>query len=62
MKKYNIANSTETSRNAQLIKAQLDANTLVIFCDLCISEVEAGHCPGTHFTSVWMGKLCYKFH
>ena len=62
MKKYNIANSTETSRNAQLIKAQLDANTLVILCDLCISKVEAGHCPATHFTSVWMGKLFYKFH
>ena len=52
MKNNNIANSTETSSNAQLIKAHWDANTLVIFCDLCISELEVGRCLGTHFTSV----------
>lgn len=42
MKNSRNANSIETSSNAQLIKVQWDANTLVIFCDLCITKVEAG--------------------
>ena len=43
------------------MKAQSDANTLVILCDLCISEVEAGHCPGTHFTIVGWESLVANF-
>ena len=42
MKNSRNANSIETSSNAQLIKVQWDANTLVIFCELCITKEEAG--------------------
>ncbi|TXG65297.1 hypothetical protein EZV62_006572 [Acer yangbiense] len=38
-----------------------DSQSVEIFCDLCIKEVEEGHCPGTHFTKVGWDNLVKNF-
>ncbi|KAK3194526.1 hypothetical protein Dsin_025836 [Dipteronia sinensis] len=38
-----------------------DSQSIEIFCDLCIKEVEQGHPPGTHFTEVGCDNLVKNF-
>ena len=40
-------------------KAIWDSQSVEIFCDLCIKEVEQGHRPGTHFLK-WVGIIWLK--
>ncbi|TXG69481.1 hypothetical protein EZV62_004416 [Acer yangbiense] len=43
-------------------KAIWDSQSVEIFCDLCIKEVEQGHRPGTHFTKVGWDNLVKNFN
>ncbi|KAK2646637.1 hypothetical protein Ddye_021832 [Dipteronia dyeriana] len=38
-------------------KAIWDSQSVELFCDLCIKEVEKGHRPGTYFTTVCWDNL-----
>ncbi|TXG69668.1 hypothetical protein EZV62_004603 [Acer yangbiense] len=38
-------------------KAIWDTASVALYCDLCIVEVEAGRCPGTHFTKLGWDNL-----
>ena len=42
---YEIISTNSTN------KATWNPQTLNVFCDLCIKEVNAGHIPRTHLTS-----------
>ncbi|TXG62490.1 hypothetical protein EZV62_009484 [Acer yangbiense] len=43
-------------------KALWDSQSVEIFCDLCIKEVEQGHRPGTHFSKVGWDNLVKNFN
>ncbi|KAK0570552.1 hypothetical protein LWI29_003077 [Acer saccharum] len=43
-------------------KAIWDSQSVEIFCDLCIKEVEQGHRPRTHFTKVGWDNLVKNFN
>ncbi|KAK2646379.1 hypothetical protein Ddye_021574 [Dipteronia dyeriana] len=43
-------------------KAIWDIASVTLYCDLCIVEVEAGCCPGTHFTKLGWNNLIVNFN
>ncbi|KAH9686253.1 DDE Tnp4 domain-containing protein [Citrus sinensis] len=55
-----IVNQVETN-NVPRGKAMWDNETVSIFCNLCIVEVEEGRRPGTHFTKIGWENLVKNF-
>ncbi|KAL9457629.1 hypothetical protein AB3S75_006638 [Citrus x aurantiifolia] len=47
--------------NSSTSKATWNPQTLDVFCDLCIKEVDVGHRPGTHLTSQGYENLIKEF-
>ncbi|KAL5555851.1 hypothetical protein UlMin_038087 [Ulmus minor] len=60
MKKIS-GNYSETKISGPKLKAVWDAESTNTFCELCIKEVEARLCPGTHFDKVGWENLCKNF-
>ena len=52
MDSQNNHNQVENKNIKSRVKVVWDAQTLNLFCELCVKEVEGGQRPGTHFTKV----------
>ncbi|TXG73136.1 hypothetical protein EZV62_001715 [Acer yangbiense] len=60
MKKFTSSESAGSGSRGS--KAIWDSQSVEIFCDLCIKEVEQGHRPGTHFSKVGWDNLVKNFN
>ena len=61
MDSQNNHNQVENKNIKSRVKAVWDAQTLNLFCELCVKEVEGGQRPGTHFTKVGWENLIKNF-
>ncbi|KAK2661978.1 hypothetical protein Ddye_000552 [Dipteronia dyeriana] len=57
-----LTSSESVGSGSRGSKAIWDSQSVEIFCDLCIKEVEQGHRPGTHFTKMGWDNLVKNFN
>ncbi|XP_008229467.1 PREDICTED: L10-interacting MYB domain-containing protein-like [Prunus mume] len=56
-KNSNFTTTENVASGSRKLSAVWNAQTIVIFIDLCIKEVDLDNCPGTHFNKVGWARL-----
>jgi hypothetical protein len=56
MSKKGQSNVAAVITNTQINKVVWTKKMLEDYLDICIDEIHAGNCPGTHFNRTWMEK------